>query len=328
MQKNVVFANARAKAKELSLLSDEKLHRMMECEVLSDAIRVLNESGYGKGVNVDVNNFYDIIAKEEDDVISFVKESAPKDSGIECFFIKNDYHNLKVLFKAKYTGTTNLDELLLPDGEMKFVELKEKFETGKMEFTNKYMNESYKEITKEFDTGNTSPRIIDITIDRYMFEHIKTIISNSKTDVYVKKYYMTLIDMTNLTSLIRVKKLNLNDQYFSSIFLSGGKLTQEDLLNTDGDLSKIQKLLDNKDYSYFANNLTDIDDLAKFETSKDEYLLKIFSDNKSDMFSVAPLVNYYLSKLAEIKTLRIMYVCLKNKVSIVEMQKRMRSLHA
>ena len=328
MQKDVVFANARAKAKELSLISDEKLHRMMECEELSDAMRVLNESGYGKGVNVDVNNFYDIISKEESDVISFVKESAPKSSGIDCFFIRNDYHNLKVLFKAKYTNTNNLDELLLPDGEIKFSELKEKFDTGKMEFTNKYMFESFKYITKEFDSGNATPRIIDITIDKYMFEHIKDIISNSKTDVYVKKYFMTLIDMTNLTSLIRVHKLKLNEQYFNSIFLSGGKLQNSDLLQTDCDITKIQKLLQNKDYSYFANAIVDIDDLAKFETCKDEYLLKIFNDNKSDMFSVAPLVNYYLAKLAEIKTLRIIFVCLKNKVSIDEMKKRMRSLHA
>ena len=59
-----------------------------------------------------------------------------------------------------------------------------------------------------------------------------------------------------------------------------------------------------------------------------EYLLNIFATNRGDMFSLAPIVGYYLAKLNEVKVLRVVLVCIKNNVPTEEMKKRVRALYA
>jgi vacuolar-type H+-ATPase subunit C/Vma6 len=49
---------------------------------------------------------------------------------------------------------------------------------------------------------------------------------------------------------------------------------------------------------------------------------------KGDMFSAAPIVGYYLGKMNEIKIIRVILVCLKNKVDKDEMKKRIRVIYA
>ena len=46
------------------------------------------------------------------------------------------------------------------------------------------------------------------------------------------------------------------------------------------------------------------------------------------MFAIAPIVGYYLGKLNEIKVLRVVLICIKNKVDVKEMKKRVRELYA
>ena len=96
MKQGLIFASSRAKAKELNLFTEERLYRMMESKTLTDAVRVLAEANYADGENVNTENFYEILEKEERSVTAFVRETAPKGVGIECFFCRNDYHNLKV----------------------------------------------------------------------------------------------------------------------------------------------------------------------------------------------------------------------------------------
>ncbi len=46
------------------------------------------------------------------------------------------------------------------------------------------------------------------------------------------------------------------------------------------------------------------------------------------MFSVAPILGYYLAKLNEIKVIRVVLVCIKNGVPEDQMKKRVRELYA
>ena len=68
--------------------------------------------------------------------------------------------------------------------------------------------------------------------------------------------------------------------------------------------------------------------MASYETAQDNFLLGIFAVNKTDMFSVAPILGYYLAKLNEIKVIRVVLVCIKTNVPRDQMRKRVRELYA
>lgn len=187
MKNGLIFANSRAKAKESNLFSQERLQRMMECNNIDDAVRILIEVNYAGGMVGDSNNFYDLLMEEERIVTAFVREVAPENVGFECFFLRNDYHNIKALFKAKYGKIEDLTPLILPDGNFSFKELKESMESDKLNFS-PYLVEAVKTITRAFETGKGSPRLIDVELDKAMYKDIVVKLSKV-SDKYILQYF-------------------------------------------------------------------------------------------------------------------------------------------
>lgn len=325
MKEGLIFANARAKAKESNLFTHERLQRMMESKSLSDAIRILLEVNYAGGLVPDGEDFYALLSEEERIVTTFVRETVPENCGFECFFLRNDYHNLKVLFKGKYAQIADIGDMILPDGNFSFSYLKERFETGKLNFS-PFIEEAVAAIEKAFETGNGSPRLIDTELDKALYAEISSRLEKG-ADRYIKEYFSAFIDSTNVASFVRSVKINAGFKFFEEGFLMGGTLNLKNFEECGTDYSKALKMLSGTVFKSLFEKLTD-GDMASFETAQDNFLLNIFAVNKTDMFSVAPILGYYLAKLNEIKVLRVVLVCIKNKVPAEQMRKRVRELYA
>lgn len=325
MKEGLIFANARAKAKESNLFTKERLLRMMDAKSLNDAIRILLEVNYAGGLVPENDDFYSMLVEEEKIVTAFVRETAPEGAGFECFFLRNDYHNLKVLFKAKYAGIEDVSGMLLPDGNYTFAYLKERFETNKLDFS-PFIEAAAKNIEKAFDTNCGSPRLIDVELDKALYADINSRLKKG-ADKYIKSYFSAFIDSTNVSSYVRCVRIGGNFNFFADGFLEGGTINLKDFEECRNDLKKAVGLLEKTEFKDYFGKLTEID-LAAFETAQDNFLLSIFAVNKNDMFSVAPILGYYLAKLNEIKVLRVVLVCIKNNVPQEEMKKRVRELYA
>ncbi len=327
MQQGLLFASARAKAKELNLFTDERLYRVMEARTLKDAVRVLAEANYGGGMNVTEENFYDALREEERLAAEFLREAAPKGMGIECFFLLKDYHNLKVLVKTKRTNNADYLRMTLSGGLYALNELKERYDEGKIGFVNPYMESALKTIEKFEETDGLSPRKIDVELDKAMYREIADALKGKNADKYVKEYFATTADAINIGSLIRTARIGAEYNFFEEGFVLGGEIPPETFRECGLDVDKLCKKIERSKYKDLLPAIRE-NDLSAFETAKDNYLLKIFSVNKADMFSVAPIVGYYLGKVNEVKVLRVVLSCLKNGVSGEEMKKRVRTLYA
>lgn len=328
MSEGLIFANARAKALEQNLFSEERLYRMTECEKLSDAVRILVEAGYAGGMILnDPADFEKMLLEEQKAVTDFVREVAPKDCGIDCFFAKNDYHNIKSLLKAKYAKIESFESLIMPDGNMKFSEIKEKIDASKLDFSQS-VNDALKIIDKKFELGEGTPRLIDTLIDKAMYTDISAMLGKKGTDRLVKEYFTALIDTTNISTVFRVYNIGGNVGFLESMLIEGGEIelrTFSECLNDP--YAKLPAVLRGGRYGELVQKIEG-GDLSSYETAQDNYLLKMFSANKSDMFTVAPILGYYLGKLNEIKVIRVVLVCIKNKVAKAEMKRRVRTLYA
>jgi len=85
-------------------------------------------------------------------------------------------------------------------------------------------------------------------------------------------------------------------------------------------------MISSTEYKPFTEKLQE--GLSVYETARDDFLLKIISKDKADMFSVAPVLGYYLAKINEVRILRVILVSIKNKIAPEEMKKRVRALYA
>lgn len=325
MKEGLIFANARAKAKERNLISEERLKRMIEVSSLEDAVRILYEINYAGGMIVEAKDFYSILDEEKRITNAFVKEVCPEGIGMECFFLKNDYHNVKVLLKEKYGNVTDISGMLLDDGLFSINKLKEGTVPGDFE-NNMYILEAYLNIDSAFSKGNGSPRIIDTEMDKAMFKDFHHRLGRT-ADIHIKRYFTILTDATNILSFMRTVKIGESYPFFVNHYVEGGTLAKEFFQKPGMENDKLSRELSGTEYKALMDK-AEAYDLSLYETALDNYLLNIFSSIKADMFSAAPIVGYYLGKMNEIKVIRVILVCLKNNVEKEEMKKRIRALYS
>ena len=322
-KEGLIFANARAKSKENGLMNEERLHRIMESKTVSDAMRVLAEMNYAGGMTPEGEDFYSLLKEEERLATAFVLEAAPKGIGFECFFMRNDYHNAKVLLKAKFGKLTDLTDMIMPDGNMTFSELKRRIEEGKTDF-DPFLDGAIKKIDRLFAEGKGSPRLIDVELDKAMYDNVNSCLPSC--DECIRTYFRAQADLINIESYVRTLCIRAGFSFFESNFLAGGTLDKKRFEECKGEKEKLVKMLSGSVYKPFVEKLEE--GLVSYETARDDFLLKIISKDKADMFTVAPILGYYLAKCNEVRILRVVLVSIKNKIEPEEMKKRVRALYA
>lgn len=322
----VLFANAVAKSKEKNLFSGERLSRLIDCTSLDDAVRVLAEVNYGGGVVIDDSADFEKILKAEEALTDgFLRSLKTEGKGTECFLLMSDYHNVKAILKSAY-GNAELAPMLASAGLYDIALLQEKLVLDTPGI-NPYIDSAVIAIRRAFDTKK-SPRLIDTLIDKAMFRDIANRLSDKNTDTNIKKYFVSLADLTNIDSFLRAKAIGAGFGFFEASFAEGGSIpivTFEKAYNgTDAGLIELVK---GTPYSIFAASYAERG-LVGLGAARDDYLLDIFRAAKNDMFSAAPIAGYYLGKKQEIRMLRIALVCIKSGVSKQEIKKRMRTMYA
>lgn len=326
---NLVYSTAKIKTQENSLLTYDKLVRLLEQTNITDCLKVLNECGYGQlgaNYNVAINGE---IAKSCD----YIRSIIPEGYGVELLFTEFDFHNLKAILKAKYAGLTSYDDMLAPSGNFSIESLRNAvFEDMPRDFY-----EPFKEIILELSAYSAehtiSAKDIDLLCDRKTYSVIFNSLKKVKGDKKaLEKYFKAKIDFANLSTFLRCKKQNLDKQVFSDSFIEGSELSLLAFLKIyDNGIDALPSAFTGTVYhsiivigaeEYAKSALTE------FEVQCDNYLLNIFKKEKHNLFSVSCIVGYLLGKFTEGKNIRIILTGVKNSVDKNIIKIRLRELYA
>ncbi len=319
---SLVYSNARVKAMENSFLTNEKIVRMAYSDSLEEGFRVLLESSYGGGLVVDAKDYDALLQTEDARVSEFVLEAMPSGQGMESFVVKNDYHNLKAIVKGKYMRLDDVDFMLMPKGSFDPKEVKDMVYADDYSVLTDLQKTALLEIDSARANGNTSPRFIDLTLDKACYKEIMSSLKKVKNK-FMPKYWQTNIDMMNISCFVRA--CNAGDKtLFDESFIGGGKLEKRFFT---GELSGVLDKLTYTSYPQIAEALK-TGDFVAFERIWDNTLLNIFKDERNDIFSVAPIAGFYVAKKIEIKIVRMICILLKNDVDKDVIRDRLRELYA
>ncbi len=319
---SLVYSNARVKAMENSFLTNEKIVRMAYSDSLEEGFRVLLESSYGGGLVVDAKDYDALLQTEDARVSEFVLEAMPSGQGMESFVVKNDYHNLKAIVKGKYMRLDDVDFMLMPKGSFDPKEVKDMVYADDYSVLTDLQKTALLEIDSARANGNTSPRFIDLTLDKACYKEIMSSLKKVKNK-FMPKYWQTNIDMMNISCFVRA--CNAGDKtLFDESFIDGGMLEKRFFT---GELSGVLDKLTYTSYPQIAEALK-TGDFVAFERIWDNTLLNIFKDERNDIFSVAPIAGFYVAKKIEIKIVRMICILLKNDVDKDVIRDRLRELYA
>lgn len=320
MSDRFLYQNARVKSMEASLFTVQSVARLLDCTSVQAAFRALLDMGFGAGASVGECDFDALFACEEERAAAFLREFNV-DGALDAFLVQYDFLNLKALFKSKVTGKK---AVTAPNGLFDVGQIKEWIDAeGAPEALEQFV-QAISEL-KKLEIGRISPHSVDCIADRATYSYIFSAKKRMGKEMYV--YFVRKADGLNIGAFLRCKRLGLPKAYFQEGFIEGGEL---DFLPEiyDAGVEALKDKCKRTPYEDTVTKAVDSGNLVSFEVEQDNVFLKVWKDKKDDMFSAAPIVAYYLSKVTQIKVAKLAVAGIKNGVEQAKIKERMREIYA
>lgn len=300
-----IYANAVAKYNEGKLLDAEKLYRLADAE-FADAVKMLCEYGYGGGTtderSYDVDSF---ISSEISSLIDYAFDNAPNEYIARILTNKFLYGNAKAYLKSRYTGREEAAAVYAMHDE----QIRAGIEHGEYAELPEYMAEAIAALDIEFAEKSADPKRIDIALTAAMYADSTECARKSRNKT-LKAYVAGEIDLANILTVLRGRALGMSEDATSAMLVAGGKLSDEEIKEIYRAEDPISVISAGR-YDYIADGLSSAD-LPKLETRAEDLQSMLWEHESENMLSYSPFVNYFLSQLAEYKTVKMILVCLKN----------------
>ena len=127
-----LVVSARIRAKENSLLTQERMEQVLAARSDEEAAKLLREYGYPALNAGDPAALDAALSRVREETLADLADSAPDPRYIELFKLKYDYHNIKAVIKAEAMGT-DPGRMLMDLGRVPAGDLREALQTGSLE---------------------------------------------------------------------------------------------------------------------------------------------------------------------------------------------------
>jgi V/A-type H+/Na+-transporting ATPase subunit C len=321
------YAVGRIRALETRLLDRSRYERMIDANSAEETLKVLAESDYANAVGemAGVHDFESLLSNELRNTFNTVLKLSPNPKEIAALALRYDVHNLKVLFKEKFlgiksdliigAGTLDPEKLEIAINEDDFRDLPEK------------LRQASEKISEEFPL-NRNPQLIDLALDQVLYSQLLEEADKNKSE-FLKGLFKRQIDLVNLKSLIRVKRMGLDREFLRKVLLPGGMLPLDRLISlVDEPLESIITSLAMSDYSELVGegvrDWIDRGTASRLEKLSDDYITNYLKRGKWTPFGPEPLIGYRWAKEMEIKNIRLILVGKINKLPAEAIRERLR----
>ncbi len=304
------YSVAKVRAVENRLLDRVKLARLSEAEGLSEAVKILKESGY-EGETAE-----QMLSFEREKTYAFLRDISPVKETFDIFLLKNDYHNIKVLLKAEFLGK-DFDFLLTDSGRYPAQKIK-----------NMIFNRAFGELPQIMQTAiikaidifekTKDPQLAEIVLDRAASDEMSALAKNAESD-YISDIVSVMTDLENILSYVRVMRIKKGADFLLKALSDGGKIKPEAYVREMG--APLSEILSGSVYSSLAEFEKNISELEK---QTDNFLIRYIKKAKYITFGIEPLVAYLIAKENEIKQAQIILTGKKNDLSSDIIKERLR----
>ena len=198
-----VFATARVRAKENTLISRETFFRMAEAKDAHEVFSILAECGFGTvycedGTHADEEATLALLTA---DARSLLDEAAPDPRIFDFLYYPIDCHNAKSVLKA-VVSDRSAEGLLLTGGTVSPHVVLRDLSEGRTGCLPPCMAEAAV-MARESYAKEKDPRKIDLLMDRACYCDM---INSSKTDDSLASYVSMRIDMSNFLTYLRIAR--------------------------------------------------------------------------------------------------------------------------
>lgn len=321
------FASVVPKIKvwETKLLNKSFYDKLLDSNSLEEAVGFLQETPYGAELNKD--NFEKTLNDSYKNLCSELHKSMKDNKIVDLVRLKNDYHNAKTLIKSRVLNNKDFSYILSNNGNINIDSIKVTLKGDGYREIPELLSKAMFEALESFEQTKDS-QIIDIVFDKYMFENIVDV-SKDINNAFVAGYVQSLIDLTNIKTILRLKKINKDKNFLKKVLIDGGVLSLdfcEGLFN-----DSVDNLSNKIFFTNYANLINEgvndykeTNSLSSLERKIDDYLMNYIKDAKYISIGVEPVFAYLYAVETEVKNLRLILAGKLNDVDSEIIRERLR----
>ncbi len=315
-----IYAVARIRCKEGKLLSAKNIEQLISMKDSQSVERYLRDSGWGSASDYTEN---DILSVEQDNLWSLMKELAGDLSSFDFLRIQNDYHNLKASVKAVFSDC-EADYMFLSgsvyDPEFIFNAVKNKEYNALPEPICYTAQEAMNTLLR---TGDG--QLCDTIIDKACLAHVGALGKASHSEL-IRKYCELFVASGNIKIAVRCARLRKSGDFVLRCMADCESLNIKTLaLAAVKGFDEICDYLSSTDYKTAVVYIKE--SLSAFEKWCDNYIMMLMRSQKSEPFSIGPLVAYIIAKQTEIKAVRLILTAKLNSLPDSVIRERIREMY-
>lgn len=318
--KQYVYAVARIRSKELSLLSGAFLEQLTAAKSYDECIQLLSEKGWGDDSTKDAQA---LLAAERKKTWGLISELVEDMSVFDVFLYANDYHNLKAAIKETGMGREH-PGIYIHQGTVDVKVIRDA--VANREFQNLPVpmrapgEEAYKALLHTQDG-----QLCDIIIDRAALEAIYQA-GKSSGNEFIKLYAKLTVAAADIKTAVRASRTGKDRAFLEQALapcdtLDITRLAMAAMEGTDS----VGTYLESTAYGDAAGELRRSP--SAFERWCDNLMIRKIKPQQYSPFGLGPLAAYILARENEIKSVRIVLSGKLNHLPEESIRERIREMY-
>lgn len=328
MAESLINSIARLRVIEKRLLTKEAVSRLASAKDYEECLKILAESGYGMKADPDETDRAEAMIRAElGEAYAVTEELMPKlhRGLIDVFRMRHDITNIKLLYKLRLMGAELEGEKLgfggIYDGDM----LKAAVKKGDYSMLPNKIAAALEELDVE-TYRSADPQEVSCKLDSAFISY-----ATGLKNAFVKKYFSALADFTNIIAVLRGvpdERLLPGGEYSGEelkrfrVALADSKEKAAGLLKSPLETSGVKERARDAFNEYLKTG-----SVAPIEKARDEYLIGLASENKSDISSPAPIVGYLLAREREAEVVRLILTAKRSGIPASVIEERSMALY-
>ena len=296
--------STRIHAMETRLLTRERMERMIDAKDNGEALKVLEECGYGDLGRLSAAGLEGMLSNARGAVFQDMAKSVPDPRLVAVFQLKYDYHNAKTLVKAQAMGR-DPERLLLSGGRYDPKELLEGFGRDDLHGCSETFSAAVGQ-ARETLAASGDPQLADVVLDRACYREMGQLARESGSS-FLEGYVRLAIDAANLRTAVRCARLDKDSEFLQRVLLPGGNISEHAVASTKGDARReLYQAGPLAQAASLGARLTQPGggDLTEFERLCDDAVMGYLAQARRIPFGEQAVVGYLYAREAEFTAIR------------------------
>lgn len=323
----------RLRALDTKMMNQGLLERLLDAKSADESYRVLNDMPLVMGSinDYEAKDFNKVLQGALGELKELFIQMAPYKDVLNFLWYKYDFHNLKVVLKAKLTerGYADVEHALTSLGNISF----EDWEKHLLEDKSIKLTEGLDRIidkAKEAYEKSNDPQVIDQVIDSYYLSVLKDI-SDKMGSTLISRYLRRIIDISNLKAFIRATELKKERGYFEGVLLEGGHVSLDTWLTSfERGYEDLRQTLEKRMYAddlvVALESFVEGKNLLAAEKRAHELQQQFMDESRKIVFGPEAVFAFFWKFENHLQTIRAILVGKLNKLPAEEISKHVLSL--